>query len=78
MKSAKAFIKSLRASGALQERISQSDWSIDAIVSAGASVGFVFTGQEYQAAYAELSREELAAVVGGAGCGPSWKDPGTP
>jgi predicted ribosomally synthesized peptide with nif11-like leader len=75
MKSAKAFIKSLRASGALQERISQSDWSIDAIVSTGASAGFMFTGEDYQAAYAELSREELSAVVGGVGCGPSWKEP---
>lgn len=78
MKSAKAFIKSLRTSGDLQETISQSDWSVDAIVKAGASAGFAFSGDEYRAAYAALADEELAAVTGGLSggtCGSAWKDP---
>lgn len=39
MNSAKAFLESLQGSSALQERISQSDWSVDAFVKTGAAAG---------------------------------------
>ncbi len=78
MKSAKAFIKSLHTNTEMQQSISQANWSVEAIVRAGAAAGFAFTGEEFRSAYAELADDELAAVTGGAaraGCGSSWTEP---
>lgn len=71
MKRAKKFIQHLKSSPELQSRLSSASWSIDSVVDAGAKAGFNFTGEEYGAAYQELAREELSAVVGGASA--AWK-----
>lgn len=71
MKRAKDFIHKIQSTPALQVSLSDASWSVAAVVKAGEAAGFQFTGDEYRAAYGELAREELAAVVGG--CNANWK-----
>lgn len=71
MKRASDFIRRIQSSTALQASLSDASWSVSSVVEAGAAEGFNFTGAEYRAAYGELARSELAAVVGG--CNANWK-----
>ncbi len=73
MKRAKDFIRKIQSSPALQGSLSKDSWSVSSVVQAGAAAGYHFTGDEYRAAYGELARSELSAVVGG--CNASWKKP---
>ena len=71
MKRASEFIRKIQSSTTLQTSLSNASWSVASVVEAGAADGYVFTGDEYRAAYGELAREELAAVVGGVSA--AWK-----
>lgn len=71
MKRAKEFIRKIQSSSKLQESLSDASWSVTAVVEAGAEEGYEFSDDEYRAAYSELAREELAAVVGGVSA--AWK-----
>jgi len=76
MKKAKDFIRKIQSSPALQGSLSKDSWSVTSVVNAGAAEGYHFTGAEYRAAYGELARSELSAVVGG--CNANWKKPPSP
>lgn len=71
MKRASEFIRKIQSSPALQSSLSNASWSVASVVAAGAAEGYHFTGDDYRAAYGEIAREELAAVVGGVSAG--WK-----
>ncbi|MEX1369463.1 MAG: Nif11 family protein [Nannocystaceae bacterium] len=71
MKRARDFINRIQSSPELQAAQSDASWSVSSVVKVGASEGYDFTGEEYRAAYGELAREELAAVVGGVSA--AWK-----
>ena len=71
MKRASDFIRKIQSSPALQTSLSNASWSVASVVAAGAAEGYDFTGEEYRAAYGEIAREELAAVVGGLSA--TWK-----
>jgi predicted ribosomally synthesized peptide with nif11-like leader len=71
MKKASEFIRKIQTSPALQTSLSNASWSVASVVAAGAAEGYHFTGEEYRAAYGEIAREELAAVVGGVSA--AWK-----
>lgn len=73
MKRASDFIRRIQSSPELQASLSDASWSVTSVVEAGAAQGYHFTGDEYRAAYGELAREELAAVVGGVSA--AWKKP---
>ena len=75
--SAKNFIQHLQKNPEAQASLSGEGWSIPAVVSAGAALGFEFTGDEYRSAYRELALDELSAITGGlqalGGCSANWK-----
>jgi len=60
----KAFLEAVKADAGLQEKMKAAA-DADAVVVIAKAAGFVVTAEELKSAQAEVSEEELAALVGG-------------